>query len=164
MLNQILKAAPEIALFAALALGHALGRVKLGSFSLGGVAGSLIVALGIGQFGVTLPDALKAVCFALFIYAVGFKSGYNFTINLALDANDLANGKKLTFKETREFEALELRIAETEKRLPEIDRELAAAASDAGRVHELFLEQQGLNTQLETDLTRWAELAERIEG
>ena len=35
-LNHILKAAPEIALFAALALGHALGRVKLGSFSLGG--------------------------------------------------------------------------------------------------------------------------------
>ena len=78
MLNQILKAAPEIALFAALALGHALGRVKLGSFSLGGVAGSLIVALGIGQLGVTLPDALKAVCFALFIYAVGFKSGPEF--------------------------------------------------------------------------------------
>jgi len=76
----------------------------------------------------------------------------------------IQNGKKLTFKETREFEALERRIAETEKRLPEIDRELAAAASDAGRVHELFLEQQGLNTQLETDLTRWAELAERIEG
>ena len=42
------------------------------------MAGSLIVALGIGQLGVTLPDALKAVCFALFIYAVGFKSGPEF--------------------------------------------------------------------------------------
>src|SRR6185503_1120874 len=79
MLNPILKAAPEAALFAALALGHALGRVKLGSFSLGGVAGSLIVALVIGQLtGVVMPDALKAVCFALFIYAVGFKSGPEF--------------------------------------------------------------------------------------
>jgi putative transport protein len=78
-LNQILKAAPETALFAALALGHALGRLKLGSFSLGGVAGSLIVALVIGQLtGVILPEALKAVCFALFIYAVGFKSGPEF--------------------------------------------------------------------------------------
>ena len=67
----ILKAAPETALFAALALGHALGKVKLGSFSLGGVAGSLLVALVLGQFtGVVLPDAVKAVCFALFIYAV----------------------------------------------------------------------------------------------
>ena len=75
----ILKAAPEGALFAALALGHALGKVKLGSFSLGGVAGSLLVALVLGQLtGVVLPDAVKAVCFALFIYAVGFKSGPDF--------------------------------------------------------------------------------------
>src|SRR6185503_19440109 len=78
ILGSILKAAPEIALFVALALGHALGRVKLGSFSLGGVAGSLIMALLIGQLDVALPDALKAVCFALFIYAVGFKSGPEF--------------------------------------------------------------------------------------
>jgi aspartate-alanine antiporter len=77
-LNQILKSAPEIALFAALFLGCALGRVKFGGFSLGGVAGSLIVALLIGQLDVTLPDALKSVCFALFIYSVGFKSGPEF--------------------------------------------------------------------------------------
>src|SRR5881394_2594945 len=77
-LRHILNAAPEIALFAALALGQALGRVKLGSFSLGGVAGSLIMALLIGQLDVALPDALKAVCFALFIYSVGFKSGTEF--------------------------------------------------------------------------------------
>ncbi len=71
--------------------------------------------------------------------------------------------KKLSFKELREFETLEARIAETEKRIPEIDKELAAAASDAGRVNELFTEQQALNIQLETDLARWAELAERHE-
>ena len=78
LLNHILKAAPEVALFAALFLGCALGPVKFKGFSLGGVAGSLIVALVIGQWGVTLPDALKAVCFALFIYSVGFKSGPEF--------------------------------------------------------------------------------------
>jgi aspartate-alanine antiporter len=77
--HHILEATPEIALFAALAAGCVLGRIKFGSFSLGGVAGSLIVALLIGQFtGVVLPDALKAVCFALFIYSVGFKSGPEF--------------------------------------------------------------------------------------
>src|ERR1044071_1648350 len=78
VLKHILKAAPEIALFAALFFGHVLGRVKIKGFSLGGVAGSLLVALVIGQVGVTLPEALKAVCFALFIYAVGFKSGPEF--------------------------------------------------------------------------------------
>src|SRR5882672_9208592 len=77
-LKHILKSAPEIALFAALFLGCALGRVKIKGFSLGGVAGSLIVALAIGQLDVTLPDSLKAVCFALFIYSVGFKSGPEF--------------------------------------------------------------------------------------
>ena len=57
LLNHILKAAPELALFAALFLGCALGPVKFKGFSLGGVAGSLIVALVIGQWVVTLPDA-----------------------------------------------------------------------------------------------------------
>ncbi len=71
--------------------------------------------------------------------------------------------KKLTFKEKREFEEVEQRIADAEKRLPEIDLELSAAASDAGKVHVLFTEQQDLNAQLEADLSRWAELAERAE-
>jgi aspartate-alanine antiporter len=79
LLNHIVKAVPEVALFVALALGYALGRVRFRGFSLGGVAGSLIVALVLGQLtGVVLPEALKAVCFALFIYAVGFKSGPEF--------------------------------------------------------------------------------------
>src|ERR1041385_6071988 len=78
LVQHILKSAPEIALFAALFLGHLLGGVKIKGFSLGGVAGSLVAALVIGQFGVTLPDALKAVCFALFIYSIGFKSGPEF--------------------------------------------------------------------------------------
>jgi ABC transport system ATP-binding/permease protein len=71
--------------------------------------------------------------------------------------------KKLSFNEKREFETIEKRIADTEKRLPEIERDMVAAASDAGRVHELFAEQQQLNQQLETDMERWAELAERVE-
>jgi len=84
--------------------------------------------------------------------------------NGQLVISEKPKSKKLTFKEQREFEALESRIAQTEKRLPEIEKELTIAASDAGRVHELFLEQQTLNTQLETDLTRWTELAERLEA
>ena len=72
--------------------------------------------------------------------------------------------KKLSFKELREFEAVEKSIADAEKRLSEIERELSAAASDAGRVHQLFVEQQVLNDKLEADMSRWAELAERAEG
>ncbi len=72
-LDHILKAAPEIALFAALFFGYAVGHVKIKGFSLGGVAGTLAVALVLGQLDIALPDALKAVCFALFIYSVGFQ-------------------------------------------------------------------------------------------
>ncbi len=71
--------------------------------------------------------------------------------------------KKLSFKETRELQDLEKRIAETEARLPGIEKELVAAAADAGRVHQLFTEQQTLEAQLEADMSRWTELAERAQ-
>ena len=77
---------------------------------------------------------------------------------------DKPKSKKLSFKEARELEALEQSIAAAESRLPVIENEMIVAASDAGKVHELFVEQQSLNKQLETDMTRWAELAERLEG
>jgi ABC transport system ATP-binding/permease protein len=74
---------------------------------------------------------------------------------------DKQKPKKLTFKEARELEDLEKSIAAAEARLPAIEKELALAATDAGKVHELFTEQQTVESQLETDMTRWAELAER---
>ncbi len=69
--------------------------------------------------------------------------------------------QKLSFKERKELEQLEFRIAAAEKRLPEIEKDLAQSGSDAGKVNQLFTEQQKINTQLESDLIRWAELAER---
>ena len=79
------------------------------------------------------------------------------------EKTDTPKIKKLTFKETRELESLEQSIAAAEARLPEIEKELAVAASDAGKVHELFTQQQRLTAQLDIDMTRWAELAERAE-
>lgn len=73
-----LRSSPEIAVFLAIALGMLLGRVRLGSFHLGSVAGALLMGLLIGQIGLEVPQALKSVFFVLFIYAVGFKSGPEF--------------------------------------------------------------------------------------
>jgi aspartate-alanine antiporter len=73
-----LRANPEIAVFLAIALGVLLGRIRLGEFHLGSVAGALLMGLLIGQIGLEVPHVLKSVFFALFIYAVGFKSGPEF--------------------------------------------------------------------------------------
>jgi len=69
---------PEIAIFLSIAIGTVIGKIKFGKFHFGTVAGSLMVGLVIGQIGIEVPPMLKAVFFALFIYAVGFKSGPGF--------------------------------------------------------------------------------------
>lgn len=79
-------------------------------------------------------------------------------------AKESEKPKKLTFKESRELEDIEKRIAAAEARIPTIGKELVQAASDAGRVHQLFTEQQSIEAQLATDMSRWAELAERAEN
>ncbi|MBA4124868.1 MAG: ABC-F family ATP-binding cassette domain-containing protein [Acidobacteria bacterium] len=71
--------------------------------------------------------------------------------------------KKLSFKEKRELEMLEMQIPETEKRLARTEEQLNLSGSDAGKVNELFVEQQKLNLQLEQALERWTELAEKAD-
>ena len=72
-----------------------------------------------------------------------------------------ATRRKLTFKERKELTDLETRIQEAERRQTEIEIELAANASDAYLVHQLYEEKETLSTQLARDLDRWSELAER---
>ncbi len=74
---------PEIALFLALAVGHAVGAIRIGPFQLGGICGTLIAALVIGQVGVRLDDDVKNVAFAVFIFALGFTGGPQFFANVA---------------------------------------------------------------------------------
>lgn len=78
LLRSVLRQSPEIAFFLSLALGYWIGKLQFGKFQLGGVAGSLLVAVIISQLGVTMDNGLKSVLFALFIYAVGFESGPQF--------------------------------------------------------------------------------------
>lgn len=77
-LHQVLNQSPELALFLSLAVGYWVGSIQFGKFQLGGVAGSLLAAVVISQVGVTIDNGIKAVLFALFIYAVGFESGPQF--------------------------------------------------------------------------------------
>ncbi|MBN3852608.1 aspartate-alanine antiporter [Paraburkholderia sp. Ac-20340] len=82
MIVELLKSQPEIALFVSLALGYLIGSIRFGPISLGGVCGTLIVALVLGQTGARIAPDLKNVAFALFIFALGFTGGPQFFANV----------------------------------------------------------------------------------
>ncbi|WP_174840402.1 MULTISPECIES: aspartate-alanine antiporter [unclassified Ruegeria] len=84
--------APFAALFVTIALGFLVGKLTIGRFVLGGIAGTLLVGVVIGQFGVELDASVKTVFFALFIYAVGYQGGPQFAHALNLRSlNQLAS-------------------------------------------------------------------------
>ena len=77
-IHDLFHKSPEIALFLSLAVGYLIGQINFGKFQLGGVGGSLLAAVVISQAGVTIDSGVKAVMFAVFIYAVGYDSGPGF--------------------------------------------------------------------------------------
>ncbi|MBN3753832.1 aspartate-alanine antiporter [Paraburkholderia sp. Tr-20389] len=77
-IHNIFHKSPEIALFLSLAVGYYIGQINFGKFQLGGVGGSLLAAVVISQAGVSIDSGVKAVMFAVFIYAVGYDSGPGF--------------------------------------------------------------------------------------
>lgn len=77
--------APEIFLLLAIALGTILGRMKIGGFSIGTTACTLIVAVILGQLGTfVIPPLFKTVFFSLFVFTIGYKSGPEFFASLSL--------------------------------------------------------------------------------
>jgi len=69
---------PELAVFLTLALGFALGSLKIGSFKLGNVVGTLLAGVLIGQLDIQVPGTVKVVFFDLFLFATGYKVGPQF--------------------------------------------------------------------------------------
>jgi putative transport protein len=78
VLHRLVTAEPLLALFVTIALGYLVGKIKIGSFVLGGIAGTLLVGVVIGQLGVNIDSGIKGIFFALFIYAVGYQGGPQF--------------------------------------------------------------------------------------
>jgi putative transport protein len=87
---ELLRAHPEVALFAALSLGFLVGKQKFGTFSLGTSAGVLLVGVVIGQLHIPIPALLKSVSFALFIFVIGYRVGPQFFRGLKREGLDLA--------------------------------------------------------------------------
>src|SRR5262245_49853194 len=77
-ITRTLQQLPEIALFLSLALGYAIGSVKVKGFGFGSVVGTLIVAMILGQAHIDIHPFAKTVFFALFMFGVGYQVGPEF--------------------------------------------------------------------------------------
>lgn len=81
-LTHTLRANPELAIFLVLALGYWLGSIKLGSFTLGAVTGTLLVGVLVGQLNIEISSQIKTIFFLMFLFAVGFGVGPQFVKGL----------------------------------------------------------------------------------
>ncbi len=77
---------PELAIFLTLAIGFFIGRIKIGSFSLGIVVGTLLAGVLIGQLDIKVPAIVKTIFFDLFLFTTGYKVGPQFFRGLKRDA------------------------------------------------------------------------------
>ena len=76
---------PKIFLFLAIAIGTVLGRIRIGGFSVGATACTLIVAVILGQLGTfAIPSLLKSILFSLFVFTIGYRSGPEFFASLSV--------------------------------------------------------------------------------
>ena len=74
---------------------------------------------------------------------------------------------KFTYKEQREYETIDVDIAELEEKIAAIDVAMGEAVSDYNKLTELSTEKEELEQQLEEKMDRWVylnDLAERIEN
>lgn len=72
---------------------------------------------------------------------------------------------KFTYMEQREWETIEDDVAALEEKISGLDTQIAAAATDYGKLNELMKEKEAAETQLEEKMERWMylnELAEKI--
>jgi putative transport protein len=81
-----LRTHPELAIFLTLAAGFALGHVRIRSFRVGSVLGTLLAGVLVGQLEIKVPPIIKDVFFDLFLFATGYKVGPQFIRGLGKSA------------------------------------------------------------------------------
>jgi putative transport protein len=84
--TKILQEHPELAIFLTLALGFALGHLKIGTFKIGVVLGTLFAGVLIGQLNIQVPSIVKIIFFDFFLFATGYKVGPQFFQGLKKNA------------------------------------------------------------------------------
>lgn len=75
----------DMVFFLVLGIGYIIGNLRIGSFSMGSVAGVLFAGLIFGYFGFKISPSTQMVGFALFIFSVGYQAGPGFVAVLKED-------------------------------------------------------------------------------
>jgi len=70
---------------------------------------------------------------------------------------------KLSYKDQKEWDAIEDEIAGLEERLEQLTGAIVEAGSDSGKVQDLFSEQQQVEEELNAKMERWEELSLLVE-
>ena len=86
----------------------------------------------------------------------------------AKSENSMANRgnnrtRKLSYKDQKEWDEIEDKIASLEERSQKLKQEIALSGSDYGKVEKLYAEEQQVAAELEAAVERWAELSALIE-
>ncbi|SJL82931.1 aspartate:alanine antiporter [Vibrio palustris] len=74
----LLKQNPILLIFVVLAIGLAIGKIRIGSLQLGNSIGVLVTSLVMGHLGFSFDADSLTIGFMLFIYCVGIEAGPNF--------------------------------------------------------------------------------------
>jgi putative transport protein len=82
---ETLRRYPELGVFLVIALGALIGRIKLGSASVGTVTGSLFAGLLVGQLNIPVAGTAKSILFLLFLVGNGYSIGPQFIRSLKGD-------------------------------------------------------------------------------
>jgi putative transport protein len=75
----------DMAFFLVLGIGYIIGNLRIGSFSMGSVAGVLFAGLVFGYYGFSISGSAQMVGFSLFIFSVGYQAGPGFVAVLRQD-------------------------------------------------------------------------------
>lgn len=85
-ITDIFRQHTELAVFLTLALGFFIGKLRIGSFRLGEMLGTLIAGMFVGQMDIQIAPVVKIIFFDLFLFATGYKVGPQFFYGLKKEA------------------------------------------------------------------------------
>ena len=74
----ILREYPTLAIFLTIGIGFFIGKLRIGSFSIGSVTAVLLVGVAIGQLDIPVSGPLKMFFFMLFLFSIGYSVGPDF--------------------------------------------------------------------------------------